>query len=290
MNCASARLREAGRGLGPRHRSVDGDAVVAGEEAQEAEDLADRFARRSARRARGRSRAMAPALMNGLRGRPSSNSSWTIELKADPEGSRPTCVQSHSPSLPSASVSRKTLEMLWIENGISASPGDIDHAVEGDHREAEMRSDRRERVAGYSRRPCRAFPARRARRRISLDQSLRCRLDQSWTRRASCTRPQAGAAYEKAARRRLSRIRRVEGRLARVELDDQVRFHLHRIRHVGQAGNAGEGRRSSCCGRPRCSPARRARRAAGLPAPRTSCFDFSRTSITSPAFSGRTGC
>ena len=61
---------------------------------------------------------IAPALMNGLRGRPASYSSWTIELNADPDGSRPTWFQSPSPSLPSASVSRKTFEMLWIENGL----------------------------------------------------------------------------------------------------------------------------------------------------------------------------
>ena len=43
-------------------------------------------------------------------------------LKAVPEGSRPTCVQRLSPRRPRAMVSRKTLEMLWIENGASASP------------------------------------------------------------------------------------------------------------------------------------------------------------------------
>ena len=66
---------------------------------------------------------MAPALMKGLRGRPCSCSSWTIELKADARGlaARPG-VQRLSPCLPSASVSRNTLEMLWIENGTSASP------------------------------------------------------------------------------------------------------------------------------------------------------------------------
>ena len=66
--------------------------------------------------------AMAPALMNGLRGMPRSNSSWTMELKGLPEGSRPTRCHSRSPTLPSASVSVKTFEMLWIENGVSLSP------------------------------------------------------------------------------------------------------------------------------------------------------------------------
>ena len=40
---------------------------------------------------------IAPALMNGFRGRPCSCSSWTIELKALPEGSRPTCRHRASP-------------------------------------------------------------------------------------------------------------------------------------------------------------------------------------------------
>ena len=43
-------------------------------------------------------------------------------MKALPEGSRPTWLQRASPCLPSASVRRKTLEMLWIENGTPASP------------------------------------------------------------------------------------------------------------------------------------------------------------------------
>ena len=60
--------------------------------------------------------------MNGLRGMPFSRSSWTIELKALPEGSRPTRRQSASPTLPRARVSVNTLDTLWIENGTSASP------------------------------------------------------------------------------------------------------------------------------------------------------------------------
>ena len=65
---------------------------------------------------------MAPALMNGLRGMPFSCSSWTIELNGLPDGSRPTRCHSASPTLPSASVSVNTFEMLWIENASSASP------------------------------------------------------------------------------------------------------------------------------------------------------------------------
>jgi hypothetical protein len=45
-----------------------------------------------------------------------------MELKGLPEGSRPTRFHSPSPTLPSASVTEKTFEMLWIENGSSASP------------------------------------------------------------------------------------------------------------------------------------------------------------------------
>ena len=68
---------------------------------------------------------MAPALMKGLRGLPFSNSSWTIELNAVPDGSRPTVVHSPSPTMPSASVSVNTLEMLWMENGSVGIAGDI---------------------------------------------------------------------------------------------------------------------------------------------------------------------
>ena len=66
--------------------------------------------------------AIAPALMKGLRGMPRSRSSCTIELKGLPDGSRPTRRHSRSPTLPSASVSVNTFEMLWIENGVSLSP------------------------------------------------------------------------------------------------------------------------------------------------------------------------
>ena len=65
---------------------------------------------------------MAPALINGLRGMPCSRSSWTIELKGEPEGSRPTRCHSVSPRRPSAKVSVKTLETLWMENGTLQSP------------------------------------------------------------------------------------------------------------------------------------------------------------------------
>jgi hypothetical protein len=66
--------------------------------------------------------AMAPALMKGLRGRPASASSWTMELKAVPEGSRPTRRQTASPWRSSASTSAKTLLTDWMEKRVSASP------------------------------------------------------------------------------------------------------------------------------------------------------------------------
>jgi hypothetical protein len=82
--------------------------------------------------------AMAPALMKGLRGTPASRSSWTIELKAEPEGSRPTRFQIASPCLPSASVSVKTLEILWMEKASSASPSEVGLAVHRHHGDAEL--------------------------------------------------------------------------------------------------------------------------------------------------------
>ena len=45
-----------------------------------------------------------------------------MELNGLPEGSRPTRRHNRSPTLPKASVSVKTFEMLWIENGVSLSP------------------------------------------------------------------------------------------------------------------------------------------------------------------------
>ena len=61
--------------------------------------------------------------MNGFRGIPCSTSSCTKELKEVPDGSRRT--RDHS--VPESSALRamarvKTFEMLWIENGRSASP------------------------------------------------------------------------------------------------------------------------------------------------------------------------
>ena len=53
---------------------------------------------------------------------PFSASSWTMELKREPEGSRPTRSHRLAPSLLSAMVRVKTLEMLWIENGRCAPP------------------------------------------------------------------------------------------------------------------------------------------------------------------------
>ncbi len=64
----------------------------------------------------------APALINGLRGLPCSYSSCTSELKALPEGSRPTRCHRSSPSNWNASVQANSLEMLWMENGTAASP------------------------------------------------------------------------------------------------------------------------------------------------------------------------
>ena len=45
-----------------------------------------------------------------------------MELNREPEGSRPTRTHSASPIRSRAMVSVKTFEMLWIENGIQASP------------------------------------------------------------------------------------------------------------------------------------------------------------------------
>ena len=56
-----------------------------------------------------------------------------------PDGSRPTVVHSPSPTMPSASVSVKTLEMLWMENGNLGVAGDIGLAVDRDHRDPELR-------------------------------------------------------------------------------------------------------------------------------------------------------
>ena len=61
--------------LGPQE-SLDSAARVSGERQQTVGD------------------DQAPALMNGLRGIPCSYSSWTSELNAVPDGSRPTRVQS----------------------------------------------------------------------------------------------------------------------------------------------------------------------------------------------------
>ncbi len=64
----------------------------------------------------------APALMNGLRGMPFSYSSWTKELKGLPDGSRPTCSQSASPSRVRSSARVKTLVRDCVENGSRQSP------------------------------------------------------------------------------------------------------------------------------------------------------------------------
>ena len=61
--------------------------------------------------------------MNGFRGIPCSTSSWTKELKDVPDGSRRTLDHNEPESSALSAIARvKTLEMLWIENGRSASP------------------------------------------------------------------------------------------------------------------------------------------------------------------------
>jgi hypothetical protein len=60
--------------------------------------------------------------MNGLRGLPCSFSSCTSELNGLPEGSRPMRSHSASPMRCIESVSVKSFETLWIENGTSPSP------------------------------------------------------------------------------------------------------------------------------------------------------------------------
>ncbi len=52
-----------------------------------------------------------------------------MELNGLPEGSRPTRRHSRSPTLPSASVSVNTFEMLWIENGVSAVAAGCNRAL-----------------------------------------------------------------------------------------------------------------------------------------------------------------
>ena len=65
---------------------------------------------------------IAPALMNGLRGMPFSVSSWISELNRMPEGSLPTLFHSSSGTHSIASARAKSLEIDWIEKGVSASP------------------------------------------------------------------------------------------------------------------------------------------------------------------------
>ncbi len=83
-------IAETGLGLRARHPLVDDDGIVARQEADELHDLADRLLRLVARPGVTSATAMAPALMKGLRGLPCSRSSWTMELNAVPDGSRPT--------------------------------------------------------------------------------------------------------------------------------------------------------------------------------------------------------
>ena len=64
----------------------------------------------------------APALMNGLRGRPCSWSSCSSELNGLPDGSRDTLRQISSPSCAITRARLKTLEMLCTEKRVSQSP------------------------------------------------------------------------------------------------------------------------------------------------------------------------
>ncbi len=64
----------------------------------------------------------APALISGLRGMPCSCSSRTMELNREPEGSRPTRFHRSAPSFSRAMVRVNTLEMLWMEKAVAASP------------------------------------------------------------------------------------------------------------------------------------------------------------------------
>ncbi|MCY1553263.1 hypothetical protein D9M68_897310 [compost metagenome] len=60
--------------------------------------------------------------MNGLRGRPRSNSNCTSELNGCPDGSCPRRCQIASPECPIACTRLNTLEMLCTENAVCASP------------------------------------------------------------------------------------------------------------------------------------------------------------------------
>ncbi len=61
-----------------------------------------------------------------------------MELKALPEGSRPTRRQSWSPTLPSASVSANTLEQDWVEKGNAGIAAGDQVAVRRDDGDTEM--------------------------------------------------------------------------------------------------------------------------------------------------------
>lgn len=61
-----------------------------------------------------------------------------MELKEDPDGSRPTRFHTVSPALPSASVSMKTLEMLWIEKRRERIAYRIGGSVDGGDGDAEL--------------------------------------------------------------------------------------------------------------------------------------------------------
>lgn len=80
----------------------------------------------------------APALMKGLRGIPSSCSSWMRELNGLPDGSRKIRFQILSPSSASTSASAKTLEMLWMEKARSESPGAKTSPFPGGYRNSKV--------------------------------------------------------------------------------------------------------------------------------------------------------
>ena len=81
---AKARLR-----LGTGHHRINRDGLIVGEEAHELQGLSDCLAGMMPSEDNVGHYAMAPVLMKGLRGMPFSYSSCTMELKGEPDGSRP---------------------------------------------------------------------------------------------------------------------------------------------------------------------------------------------------------
>ena len=75
----------------------------------------------------------------------------------------------------------------------------------------------------------------------------------------------------------------VRARSARIELDDQVRLHRHRIGHVGELRRADEAALHACRGRSRGSRARRARSTGSLRARAPSASPCRASSMLSPS-------